>query len=265
MFSCPLILVGCVSDGSVASVRSAHDGANRRARGWDAKRPTYHLVRRGETLYSIAWRYGGDYHELAGWNGIRPPYTIYAGQRLRLVPPRRIRPTALRSRPQAAQVERVPQRPSAPTAKRAHADKTSIGTPSSAPSKVLSSEQRGLAWRWPTQGRVIENFSGADSTRKGVDIVGRSGQEIRAAAPGRVVYSGSGLVGYGKLIIIKHNKTYLSAYGHNRKLLVTEGELVRLGQQIAEMGNSADHAAVLHFEIRRNGKPVDPLQLLPKL
>jgi lipoprotein NlpD len=121
-----------------------------------------------------------------------------------------------------------------------------------------------LQWRWPTAGRVVERFSAQDRTRNGVKIAGRSGQPILAAEAGRVVYSGSGLIGYGQLIIIKHNKNYLSAYGHNRKILVKEGDQVARGAHIGEMGKPPDDQPLLHFEIRRQGTPVDPLLLLPE-
>jgi lipoprotein NlpD len=121
-----------------------------------------------------------------------------------------------------------------------------------------------LRWQWPTQGRVGAKFRRGDQTRKGVLLSGRLGQGIKAAEAGTVVYSGSGLVGYGKLVIIKHNKNYLSAYGHNRKLMVKEGDRVKKGTHIADMGKNGSGNTVLHFEIRRNGIPVDPLPLLPR-
>src|SRR5690606_14072323 len=121
-----------------------------------------------------------------------------------------------------------------------------------------------VVWRWPTEGQLLTTFSAGDPTRQGIDIVGNAGQPVVAAADGEVVYSGSGLVGYGELIIIKHSDTWLSAYGHNRKRLVAEGQRVKAGQQIAEMGRSGASRDMLHFEIRRNGRPTDPLALLPR-
>ncbi len=120
-----------------------------------------------------------------------------------------------------------------------------------------------MAWRWPTSGQVIEKFVAGEPTRQGINIAGNAGQPVIAAAAGEVVYSGAGLIGYGELVIIRHSDTFLSAYGHNRKRLVGEGEKVEAGQQIAEMGRSGASRDMLHFEIRRNGKPVDPLPLLP--
>jgi lipoprotein NlpD len=120
-----------------------------------------------------------------------------------------------------------------------------------------------LEWRWPADGAVVSGFAVGDPTRQGVDIAGKAGQPVRAAADGVVVYSGSGLVGYGELVIIKHNGQWLSAYGHNRARLVNEGAVVKAGQQIAEMGRSGATRDMLHFEIRYNGKPVDPQTYLP--
>jgi lipoprotein NlpD len=117
------------------------------------------------------------------------------------------------------------------------------------------------AWRWPAKGKVIRGFSG--TVHKGIDIDGKAGDPVRAVAPGMVVYSGSGIVGYGNLLIVKHNELYLSAYGHNKRLLVKEGESVKAGQQIAKKGSSATNTVKLHFEIRREGKPVNPDKLLP--
>jgi lipoprotein NlpD len=122
----------------------------------------------------------------------------------------------------------------------------------------------GLAWRWPARGELTGRYVSGDPTRQGIDIAGSAGQPVLAAADGVVVYSGSGLVGYGELVIVKHNEAWLSAYGHNRARLVNEGQLVKAGQQIAEMGRTGAARDMLHFEIRYNGKPVDPLQYLPR-
>ena len=121
-----------------------------------------------------------------------------------------------------------------------------------------------MKWLWPSQGKVVQRFKQGDRTRQGIRIAGKSGQPIIAAESGKVVYTGSGLPGYGKLIIVKHNKNYLSAYGFNRKLLVKDGDQVVRGARIAEMGQSADGKPLLHFEIRRRDKPLDPMKLLPR-
>jgi lipoprotein NlpD len=136
--------------------------------------------------------------------------------------------------------------------------------PASAPAPVYAPAKADFGWRWPTDGQLIARFVSGDPTKQGLDVAGTAGQAVRAAADGVIVYSGSGLVGYGELIIIKHNEQWLSAYGHNRARLVNEGQLVKAGQQIAEMGRTGAARDMLHFEIRYNGKPVDPLQYLPR-
>jgi len=200
------------------------------------------LVQRGDTLYSIARRNGVSVADMARWNGLQPPYTIYPGQRLALSGSGT--GTAAAPRP-ATQPATPAPKPAAP-----------------APAPVPASS--GFAWRWPAQGVLVNGFVAGDNTRQGVDIGGSSGQAVNAAADGVVVYSGAGLVGYGELIIVKHNEQWLSAYGHNRKRLVNEGQNVKAGEQIAEMGRTGASRDMLHFEIRHNGKPVDPLLYLPK-
>ncbi|MGA7801591.1 MAG: peptidoglycan DD-metalloendopeptidase family protein [Gammaproteobacteria bacterium] len=203
-----------------------------------------YTVRSGDTLYSIAWQYGDDYHDLARWNGITPPYTIYVGQRLRLRAP--------------ASTVRSPASPP----RRAAARRPGSTSDSESESPVHSAGS--LHWQWPTSGPLVKGYDPDAIGKKGITLGGRLGQPVRAAAAGRVVYSGSGLVGYGRLIIVKHNKDYLSAYANNSKLLVKEGERVHGGQVIAQMGSSGTDRVALHFEIRRDGKPVNPLRYLPK-
>ena len=220
-----------------------------------AARPGYYRIKRGDTIYSIAWRYGVDYREFARWNNIRYPYRIHPGQYLRVKRPAGSRPApsyattkpAQKSKPQVASVLNRNITPKTRTV-----------------SKKDSYENLKLRWQWPTKGRVSVRFRKGDQSRKGVILSGRQGQNVKAAEAGTVVYSGSGLIGYGKLIIIKHNKNYLSAYGHNQKLLVKEGDKVSKGTHIADMGKNGSGKTVLHFEIRRNGVPVDPLPLLPR-
>ena len=133
-----------------------------------------------------------------------------------------------------------------------------------APVSPPTPPQSNVTWRWPADGELISRYVAGEPTKQGIGIAGSSGAAVRAAGDGVVVYSGSGLVGYGELVIIKHNDEWLSAYGHNRKRMVNEGQLVKVGQQIAEMGRSGAPRDMLHFEVRHNGKPVDPLQYLPK-
>jgi lipoprotein NlpD len=198
----------------------------------------------GETLYAIAWRYNLDYRELARWNSISAPYTIRPGQELTLTDPALLP----ESRRPVVPAKTAPVNASRQAATRAAAQ------PALPPPKK---------WIWPTRGKVVQTFQGQQSIAQGIDIEGTPGQDICASADGKVVYSGSGLAGFGQLIIIKHNDTYISAYGHNRSLLVREGAEVKAGQKIAEMGK-LQRSARLHFEIRRQGKPVDPLKYLPK-
>lgn len=200
--------------------------------------PDTHIVRRGETLFSIAWRYSKSTADLARWNRLGDGSLIYPGQVLRL-------------KGRAASGAR--QTASGPVA-RPRASRPLPSIPAQPPPK----------WSWPTQGRINVDFGAKPGTGTGVLIDGRAGQPIRAAASGRVVYAGGGLIGYGQLIIIKHNDTYLSAYGYNASLLVKEGDQIRKGQQIATMGEGPERKPRLHFEIRRNGKPVNPQRYLPK-
>jgi lipoprotein NlpD len=214
-------------------------------------------VRRGDTLYSIAWQHGLGVDQLAGMNAIRKPYTIYTGQRLRVRPGSKPVPATAppRPKPAAQQPARSAPKPdaSAPPAPRPAAAKPAPKLPS-----VVKH------WVWPTKGRVINGYRPNAPGKKGIDISGKKGQPVKAAAAGKVVYSGSGLVGYGRLIIVKHNETLLSAYGHNSKLLVSEGDYVKAGQVIANMGSSGTDRTQLYFEIRKNGKPVNPLRYLPR-
>lgn len=214
-------------------------------------------VARGDTLYGIAFRADLDYRDLARWNGIRPPYTIYPGQRLSLRGPPSLAPS--RKPPPPAVATRGPK---PATTQDSPATSPKVPRPiTPVPAPVPSAAP--TRWRWPTAGTVITRFVAGDSTRQGIDITGQAGQPVVAVAAGTVVYSGSGLVGYGELVIVKHSDEWLSAYGHNRRRLVAEGSHVDAGQAIAEMGRTGASRDMLHFEIRRNGKPVDPLPLLP--
>jgi len=196
----------------------------------------FHRVQKGESLYSIAWRYGWDYRVLAVANGIRSPYIIYPGQKIKL---------SVKSSPTA--IGKVD-----PVKSKRH--------PASQQQPVITTR---LKWSWPTQGQLMGRFSGAQVGNKGIDIKGRAGDPVRAAAGGRVVYAGNGLTGYGNLLIVKHNDTYLSAYAHNKVLFKKEQEKVKAGEIIAEIGSTGAKSSRLHFEIRKNGKPVDPLRYLP--
>lgn len=311
---------GCiVQKTEVVRIRHA-DGSLPAAAGSSA---ADHVVARGETLYSIAFRSHLDWRQVAAWNALSAPYTIYPGQRLRLTapaagtvaaaggagqprqslphagspPPAGTRQGAVTSpvlddaptAPPAA--EAAPPAATPPAASTATSPPGSVPAattttpapdlpplspvtpaplPTPAPAPAAASGQAevravgGINWRWPTRGEVIRNYRADDLSRQGIGIAGTSGQAVVAAADGQVVYSGSGLRGYGELIIIKHSAEYLSAYGHNRRRLVNEGEQVRAGQAIAELGRTGADRDMLHFEIRRGGSPVDPGGFLPR-
>ena len=269
-------MTGC-SYGGIAPVESASRTPVPRS----SATPAAYIVKRGDTLYSIAWRYRFDYRRLASWNAIREPYTIYPGQKLRLSqPPRTAATRTTRSSPKPS--ETIARKPLSPPAGAKSKSTQASGRPAKSASKTSKGKKTASAgslkkkdkeaakggnapvkrWYWPAKGKVVTPFS--RSGGKGIDIAGKFGQSIVAASNGQVVYSGSGLIGYGQLIIVKHNKRYLSAYAHNNKILVKEGDTVRGGQRIAEMGRSGSNRAMLHFEIRRDGKPIDPIRYLPK-
>lgn len=267
-------------------------------------RPQTHTVQKGDTLYAIALEYGHDYKELAELNGISAPYVIRIGQQLRVSPqtqaqqapvspesgvvtsalkpvvsPAEVREGSLKTQPKAVKitysveaeaapvvvVESKPKPESVPAKLPTSEEKAKTPPASEAgkPVQPAGSDDEDIGWAWPAKGKIIASFNEGASL-KGVDISGKVGQPVLASAPGKVVYSGSGLRGYGKLVIIKHNKTYLSAYAHNSQILVREGQAVAKGQRIAEMGDSDADQVKLHFEIRRMGKPVDPLKYLPE-
>ena len=211
-----------------------------------SKSVTHHHVKAGETLYSIAFEYGRDPRDVARWNRIPRPYTIFPKQKLRIIP---IRGDQKKPTKQSRQNE---------------TRRTSTKRVVSKEPKTRYVSNAKLKWSWPTKGKVVSTFSLRDPGRRGIDIVGRKGQAVNAAASGKVVYKGNGLRGYGNLIIIKHNDTYFSAYAHTENVVVKEDEKVKLGQRIADMGNTSSEKTKLHFEIRRNGKPVNPLRSLPK-
>ncbi|TBU99982.1 peptidoglycan DD-metalloendopeptidase family protein [Stutzerimonas kirkiae] len=236
-----------------------------------------YVVQRGDTLWSIAFRFGWDFRELARRNNIPAPYTIYPGQIIRF-DGRASQAVASASSPSAAS-----QRPTQNATPAASSPSVVVSTvPVSPPVKpvttpapvattapaqtpVSTTQARSASgWAWPASGTIIGRFSSNGSLNKGIDIAGELGQPVLAASDGTVVYAGSGLRGYGELVIIKHNDTYVSAYGHNRRLLVREGQRVKVGQTIAEMGSTGTDRVKLHFEIRRQGKPVDPQNYLPK-
>lgn len=228
-----------------------------RSRAYAYKGKTYRVAA-GDTLFSIAWRYGVDLKKLAEFNGIKPPYTIYPSQQIRLDIPRSTIVLTNSSNPKNTAANRVGDK----------ASKSGYRSEKRSSETNLSSNndnfQGSPKWQWPASGKLIAPFQGDTGLNKGIDLHGKLGEPVLAAASGRVVYAGSGLSGYGKLLIIKHNETFLSAYAHNDEISVKEGDFVKAGQRIADMGSSGTDRVKLHFEIRSEGSPVDPLKYLPK-
>lgn len=212
----------------------------------NAGKPGFYTVQRGDTLTRIALDHGQSWRDLAVWNNLSNAHLIEVGQVLRVAPP-------------GASVEAsgVVVQPMGPSAQAAPKAPVQVSPPAS----TAASADQGIAFAWPANGQVIGSFD--EVKNKGLDIAGQAGDPVLAAADGQVVYAGSGLRGYGNLIILKHNNTFLTAYAHNQTLLVKEDQSVRKGQRIAEMGKTDADRVKLHFEIRRQGKPVDPAKFLP--
>jgi len=241
----------------VAPAAPAADAAKPLPGAENAGRAGYYTVKPGDTMIRIGLENGQNWRDIVRWNGIENPNLIEVGQVLRIVPPG-VDPSAVAARGVAPpQVEARPL-----DAKPAAASASAVpASAASAPSPAAPAADDEPAWAWPASGTVIGGF--VDGKQKGLLIDGKAGDPVLAAADGRVVYAGSGLRGYGNLVIVKHNNTYLTAYAHNQALLVKEDQAVRRGQKIAEMGASDAERVQLHFEIRRQGKPVDPARLLP--
>jgi lipoprotein NlpD len=237
-------------------------------------KPGYYAVRPGDTIRRIGTETSQNWRDIVRWNNLENPDLIEVGQVLRVIPP----VTATAAAPTAASPDgsgaatrpvTPPNTPpatgaaSAPLAPASAAAKptTPVASPSGPASTPNATGDEDVGWIWPAQGSLIAGFD--EAKNKGLDISGKAGDSVLAAADGRVVYAGAGLRGYGNLIILKHNNTYLTAYAHNRTLLVKEDQSVQKGQKIAEMGNSDADRVKLHFEIRRQGKPVDPARYLP--
>jgi len=273
-----LLLTACAS-GPPAPVLDRSSGA-RGSERIAAGAPEVHLVRRGDTLYSIAFRYNMDHRTLAAWNAIGPPYTIYPDQVLWLRPPQQQQrarttspqaPAAAANRPPVAgssapATGTADARRDAPPAAPARQQSRPAVQPQPERKAATAAERvaANLRWVWPVAGgRLNRGFVAGNTDRQGIDIAGMAGQPVVAAADGEVVYSGAGFVGYAGLIIIKHNDSLLSAYAHNRRRLVAEGDRVKAGQQIAELGQSPRGEDEVYVQIRRDGVPQDPMQYLP--
>lgn len=223
--------------------------------GENAGKPGYYTIQKGDTLMRIALDHGQSWRDLARWNNLVNPDVIEVGQVLRVMPPgAAVETSGVVVRPVTSPVSPglVP--------KPAAASASSPPGPASAPAPSTASLAEELGLIWPASGQIIAGFD--EAKNKGIDIAGNAGDPVLAAADGQVVYAGAGLRGYGNLIIVKHNNTYLTAYAHNQKLLVKEDQKVRRGEKIAEMGSSDTDRVKLHFEVRRQGKPVDPAKFL---
>lgn len=217
----------------------------------NAGKPGYYSVRSGDTLTKIALDHGQAWRDIAKWNGLDNPNVIEVDQVLRVVPPV-VPPVSAESKAPAPQ--RQASTPQVAQAQTAQQSAPQAASPS-------NTTDDGLAFAWPHQGAVLAGFD--EAKNKGLDFAGKAGDPVMAAADGKVVYAGSGLRGYGNLVILKHNNTYLTAYAHNQTLLVKEDQAVQKGQRIAEMGSTDADRVKLHFEIRKQGKPVDPTKYLP--
>jgi lipoprotein NlpD len=259
------VLSGCANKGRPAPVEDrtlVMPGASSKAMpgAENAGKPDFYTVKPGDTLIRIGMDHGQTWRDLVRWNGLENPNLIETGQVLRVSPPnndvgvvvRPVLPSASPTPPATAPLIANAAKPatSAPV--------TSVPAPVAAATETT---EDALVFKWPTRGNLIAGFD--EVKNKGLDIAGKVGDPVLAAADGRVVYAGSGLRGYGNLIILKHNNTYLTAYAHNQTLLVKEDQTIKQGQKIAEMGNSDADQVKLHFEIRRQGKPVDPAKYLP--
>lgn len=242
----------------------------------NAGKPGFFTVRPGDTLMRIGLETGQSWRDIMRWNNLDNPNVLEVGQVLRVLPPgvdgnavaaRGVAPPPpVQSRPLDAKPPAVAPGASAPatgtTAPAVAAVTPAATLPPASPAAPAREGEEDINWMWPATGQVIAPFD--EARNKGLAIAGKAGDPVLAAADGRVVYAGSGLRGYGNLVIVKHNNTYLTAYAHNQTLLVKEDQPVRRGQKIAEMGSSDAERVQLHFEIRRQGKPVDPAKLLPQ-
>ncbi len=251
LLSC-LFLTGCAYDSFHYSDLDPDSSQPSGAKVQTVPSSGVHRVKSGETLFSIAFSYGLDYRNVADINGIDSPYVIYPNQKIRLSGTPKSRSVASSSSSTAP--------PKAVTK-----NSTSKVNSSTKPvSTVKVPDKKVSDWRWPVSGSVIKSFSNAGVSSKGIDIRGKEAEHVKAAADGVVVYAGNGLIGYGNLVIVKHNEVYLSAYAYNERILVKEKQTVRVGDSLAVIGGKGSERPMLHFEVRRDGQPIDPLKVLPK-
>ncbi|WP_370278605.1 peptidoglycan DD-metalloendopeptidase family protein [Pontibacterium sp.] len=263
-----VLIAGCAAPHSVPVQDRSRTKVVRQAPSVSSS--SVYVVRKGDTLYSIAFRHGLSYRTVARLNNISGDYQIYPGQRLVLKPSAQkiVRDSSAHSKSTSANSSTVSKSAKKPVKKPTSPPKTvekrTNSTASANTSKKTASAAGRIRWQWPSKGRLIASFKTKGQVNKGVNLAGRKGDPVFAAASGTVVYAGNGLLGYGNLIIIDHNQNFLSAYAHNSRVLVKESDKVTVGDKIAEMGRSGAERVMLHFEIRRDGVPVNPLRYLPK-
>lgn len=261
-----LLVFGCSSRHKPAPVVDLQGATPLSQRIKNSVSGSEYIVKKGETLYSIAWRADLDVRALAKLNNIKSPYRIYPNQRLILKPAFKNKAkSATKSKSFKPSKQKVLKKPVAPNKKQEYGGNvTEQKTSTKVQRQNTVFSQKIRKWQWPAKGKVIRNFSTAKQGNKGIDIAGKRGEPVKATASGKVVYVGDALQGYGKLVIVKHNDDYLSAYAHNDRILVKEQQVVKAGQTIAEMGDTDAERVMLHFEVRFRGKSVNPMKYLSK-
>ena len=268
-----VMLFSCSSRNAPAPVVSVYGAVPLKERVKHSIHGSEYTVKSGETLYSIAWRANSDVRQLVKLNNLAPPYNIYPGQKLFLVAKNSRRSTKASTNKASSKKQntsstptstKVVKKPIASNKKQAYGENVAKKKVEKNNTAKANFSQKISRWRWPVKGRVISKFSSKAQGNKGIDITGQRGTNIRAAADGKVVYAGSALRGYGKLVIIKHNDDYLSAYAHNDSIQVKDQQHIKAGEIVAKMGDTDAQRVMLHFEVRFRGKSVDPLKYLPK-
>jgi lipoprotein NlpD len=256
-----LQLSGCASDSFHYQNGSSQSTSNN-AQVSALPKSGYYRVKKGDTLFAIAFRYGIDYRKLAQTNRIPSPYVIYPQQKIRLNVSSSSSVVASTASNSKAKIAITSPKKQADGAKNSIKKKVNGSTKNTKSSPIPT--KNTLKWQWPIKGFVVRGFSNAGVSSKGIDIKSDIGKPVQAAEDGIVVYSGNGLIGYGNLVIVKHNDEYLSAYAYNRSILVKEQQVVKAGDSLAIIGGKGEERPLLHFEIRRDGQPIDPLTVLPK-
>lgn len=276
LFCCLILVINlfaCSSRQSPAPVVTVYGSTPLNKLVQNSINASEYTVQAGETLYSIAWRANSDVRQIAKLNNISPPYNIYPNQKLILVANNEGKSTQASKNVHSSKKQTKSSNPTSNQVVKktvASSKKQAYGE-NVAKKEIVQDDlpktdfsQKISRWKWPVKGKIIDHFSSKEQGNKGIDIAGRRGTNIRATAGGKVVYAGSALRGYGKLVIIKHNDDYLSAYAHNDKILVKEQQLIKAGDIVAKMGDTDAQRVMLHFEVRFRGKSVDPLKYLPK-